>query len=183
MNWLKQLFSRPRLYSDLSEEIQAHLDEKVAELVAGGMSREEAMRSARREFGNVGLIEEDCRDVWAWPSVENVLFDVRYGLRMLAASPGFTAVALLSLGLAISIATSAFSELNAVLLRDVPAVGQPGQLVALQPATSFPAYDRIRRRMGMAGVQVGEMGLTPRAFRGNRAVKFASVIQRATTIG
>jgi predicted permease len=72
--------------------------------------------------------------------------DVRYGLRMLAASPGFTAVALLSLGLAISVATSAFSELNAVLLRDVPAVSQPGRLVALQPAASYPAYDRIRRR-------------------------------------
>ena len=81
MNWLRQLFSRGRLNRELSEEIQAHLDEKVEELVAEGMSRDEAMRSARREFGNVGLIEEDCREVWAWPSVEDVFFDIRYGLR------------------------------------------------------------------------------------------------------
>ena len=51
MSWLTQLFSRRRLYSELSEEIQAHLDEKIEELVAGGMSREEASHLARREFG------------------------------------------------------------------------------------------------------------------------------------
>ena len=59
MNWLKQLFSRRRLYRELSEEIQAHLDEKVEEFVADGMPREEAIHSARREFGNVRLIEEN----------------------------------------------------------------------------------------------------------------------------
>jgi putative ABC transport system permease protein len=57
MNWLTQLFARRRLYRDLSEEIQAYLEEKVEELVADGMSREKAMQSARWEFGNVGLIE------------------------------------------------------------------------------------------------------------------------------
>jgi len=63
MNWLTQFFSRQRRYDELSEEIQAHLEEKVEELVAEGMSREEAMHSARREFENVGLIEENCREV------------------------------------------------------------------------------------------------------------------------
>jgi hypothetical protein len=75
--------------------------------------------------------------------------DIRYGLRMLAASPGFTAVALVSLSLGICVATSAFSELNAVILRDVPGVSQPGQLVALQPAASYPAYERFRERTGL----------------------------------
>jgi putative ABC transport system permease protein len=66
MNWFKQLFSRRRrlLYNDLSAEIQEHLDEKIEELVAGGMPRKEATHAARREFGNVTLIEADGREVW-----------------------------------------------------------------------------------------------------------------------
>ena len=77
MNWLRQLFARRRLYRDLSEEIQAHLDEKVEELVADGMPRAQAIQSARREFGNVGLIEENSREIWTWPSVEEIFSDIR----------------------------------------------------------------------------------------------------------
>src|SRR5712671_4623028 len=81
MKWLKQLFWRRRLYGDLTEEIREHLDEKVEELVRGGVSRKEAGAAARRAFGNVTLTEEDSRSVWRWPSVEELLADVRYGLR------------------------------------------------------------------------------------------------------
>src|SRR2546430_13340067 len=81
--WLKQLFSRRRLYGELSEEIREHLEKKIEELVARGMSRKEATYAARREFGNVTLTEEDSRDVWRWPSVEEFLADIRYGLRAL----------------------------------------------------------------------------------------------------
>jgi len=63
MTWLKQLFSRRRLYGDLSEEIQEHLEEKIEELLAGGMSRKEAAYAAHREFGSVMLTEEDSRKV------------------------------------------------------------------------------------------------------------------------
>ena len=69
--------------------------------------------------------------------------DVRYGLRMLAGSPGFTAVAFLSLSLGICIATCAYSEMNG-LLRDLPGVPNPGELVALQSPSSFPQYQRYR---------------------------------------
>ena len=117
MNWLRQLFSRRRLYRELSEEIQAHLDEKVEELVAEGMSREEAMRCARREFGNVGLIEEDCREVWVWPSVEDIFWDIRYGLRSLSHSPVFTVVALLTIAIGIAANAAVFSVVNSVLLK------------------------------------------------------------------
>ena len=69
--------------------------------------------------------------------------DIRYGLRMLARSPGFTAVALISLSLSICIATCAYSELNG-MLRDLPGVPNPGGLVALQAPSSYPAYQRYR---------------------------------------
>ncbi|HTT25079.1 MAG TPA: ABC transporter permease [Candidatus Sulfotelmatobacter sp.] len=117
MSWLTQFFSRQRSYDDLSEEIQAHLEEKVEELVAEGMTSEEAMHFARREFGNVGLIEEDCREVWAWPSLEDVLFDIRYGLRALHHSPTFTVVALLTIAIGIAANAAVFSVVNSVLLK------------------------------------------------------------------
>lgn len=117
MNWLRQLFSRRRLYNELTEEIQAHLDEKVEELVAEGMPREEALRVARREFGNVGLIEEGCREVWAWTSVENFLFDIRYGLRGLGHSPVFSTAALLTIAIGIAANAGVFSVVNSILLK------------------------------------------------------------------
>ena len=117
MNWLKQLFSRRRLYRELSEEIQAHLDEKTEELVAGGMSREDARHAARREFGNVGLAEENARGVWRWPTIEDFLLDVRYGLRTLRHNPVFTVVGLLTIAIGIGANAAVFSVVNCVLLK------------------------------------------------------------------
>src|ERR1700756_4470785 len=101
MSWLKQIFSRRRIYEDLSEEIRGHLEEKIEELVADGMSRKEAAAAARRAFGNVTLTEEDSRSVWGWPSGEELLADVPYGLRGVRHTPMFTAAALLTIAIGI----------------------------------------------------------------------------------
>src|ERR1700747_1436924 len=117
MSWFKRLFWRRRLFGELSEEIQAHLEEKIDELVADGMSRKEAAAAARRAFGNVTLTEEDSRNVWRWPSVEDLLADVRYGLPALRHNPMVTAVALLTIAIGIGANTAVFGVVNSVLLK------------------------------------------------------------------
>jgi len=115
MGWLRQLFSRRRLYTDLGEEIAQHLQEKTDELVSKGIGRRDAERQARREFGNVALIEERGREAWQWQTLESIWADVRSASRQLKRQPVLAMIIVLTLGLGIGASTATFSIANAFL--------------------------------------------------------------------
>jgi uncharacterized protein YoaH (UPF0181 family) len=81
MIWMKQLWMRRKMYSDLAEEIRQHLDEQIEAMMADGMSRKEAEHAARRQFGNVSRIEERGREAWMYPFIESLWADLKYAMR------------------------------------------------------------------------------------------------------
>ena len=124
------LVSRRRRNRELEEEIQAHLAMAARDRVERGEEPQAAELAARREFGNRTLVQEVTREMWGWNSLEALWQDVRYALRMMRRTPGFTAVAMLSLALGIGANTAIFSLIDTLMLRRLP-VEHPGQLVEL----------------------------------------------------
>ena len=125
---LRALFRRRSMEAELDEELRLHFEHQVGKYVKSGLSLEEARRRARLEFGGFDQVKEECRDARGVKFVETTMQDVRYGLRMLAKNRGFTAVAVLSLGLGLGANTTIFTFVNALLFRP-PAIAAPDRLL------------------------------------------------------
>jgi predicted permease len=131
MRWYQRFFRRGQTEKHLDAELRFHLEQQIADYIAAGMKPEDARRRAQTEFGGLDQVKEECRDVGAAHFLETLAQDVRYGLRQLRRSPGFTAVAVLTLALGIGVNTAIFSLIDAVMLRKLP-VEKPGELFKVE---------------------------------------------------
>ena len=157
MSWLSRLanaFRPSGVDRALDDEMAFHIESRIADLVAGGMTRRAAEAMARRQFGNRLQLREQSRDVKLLPWLDSLVRDVRLGVRMLRKNGPVTAAAIVSLALALGACAAAFSLVDALILRPLP-VHQPGRLIYLtypganpnlpdNDVFSDPAFVRLR---------------------------------------
>src|SRR5579862_4047488 len=109
MQILSRMLGRSRRYKDIDVSVTEHIEERTDELVAEGLPRKQAEQTARREFGNVGLIQQRSREQWQWPALESFMADLKFTIRRLRKSPAFAITVLLTLAIGIGANTAVFS--------------------------------------------------------------------------
>src|SRR5215467_14200770 len=165
---LRSLFRAARVEQDLDDELQYHLERKTEEYIAQGLTPEQAHDAALRAMDGLTQRKEECRDQRRVNLIEDGLQDMRYAVRVLAKSPGFTAVAVVTLALGIGANSVVFGILNALILRPVD-VPQAESLYGVQRkadhygAESYPNYldlrDRNRSFDGLAAYNIDTAGI------------------------
>ena len=163
MNWfhetwfhLRSLGQHRAVKREIDEELRFHLEQRTAGNLAAGMSPEVAAREARKRFGNLQSVREECREAKGAGFGEAFFQDIRFGLRMLAKRPGFTAMAVLSLAVGIGVNSTLFSALNAAFLRPL-GFKDPDTIVRVDaPTFCYPDYrvlnERCRSLSGLVAV-------------------------------
>jgi predicted permease len=160
MGGFRGLFRKTRVEQELDAELREFLETGIEQKMRTGMSRAEAVRGARMELGSVESVKDRVRDV-GWESVvESFWHDVRYAVRSLRKSPGFTAVAALTLALGIGATTAIFSLLETVLLKSLP-VKNPEQLVLVRAGGQYPVFQAFRRHTDIFVDLFAAGGVTP----------------------
>ena len=129
-NFFRNIFAKRRNDGELDDEVHSYVDLLAEEKMRAGMNPEQARRAARIELGGVEQVKEQVREARAGAWLDTVIQDIRYGLRILRKSPGFTTVAVLILALGIGANTAIFSMINGLMLHTLP-VRDPGRLVEL----------------------------------------------------
>ena len=170
MGWLRFL-RRGRWDAEREAEIAAHLQMQIDELVADGMSPQDARAEAGRRFGNPRVVREQIYDMNSIPLFETLARDARYAVRVLRKAPLFTAAAVLTLGVAIAINTAMFSVVDAVLLRPLP-YPDPASLAVVSTAV---------RQNGNVGQSNSQTGATWEAVRDRATMFDRAAFSRWTT--
>jgi predicted permease len=165
---LSTLFHRERLSADMDDELRSHIGLRADDLERSGLSRREAERRARLEFGGVAKFTEETKHAAGGTFVESVLGDLRYASRILRKSPGFTIAAVLTLALGIGANAVVFGVMNALVLKPLN-VPQPKSLYAIEWGSenggmeSYPDYIDLRDRNTsfetLAGYNIEEVGV------------------------
>jgi macrolide transport system ATP-binding/permease protein len=147
MSWLLRLFARKRMEIDLDKELRFHFESKVADKMRSGISESDARRLARLEFGGMEQVKEDCRQSRGTLWLESLVQDVRYGLRQLRKSPGFTLTAVITLALGIGANTAMFTLVHGVLERSLP-VTDPSRLYRVGDQDTCCYFDGFEKDNG-----------------------------------
>ncbi|HWF45396.1 MAG TPA: ABC transporter permease [Bryobacteraceae bacterium] len=165
LHW-KSLARRKRFEAEMREEFAFHRESRIEHLMSQGSTREEAERRARLEFGASEAYREKCREAHRLHLLDELVRNLRYGLRNIKKNPGFAATAIVSLALGIGMNTVVFSVFESLLLRPLP-IEKPKQVVFVETRTgttlSFPSYREFRDNnstfSGLAGFRISPIDL------------------------